>query len=422
MRKIIFILILTITQSSYFYSQWVQQSSGTSGSLTAIHFYNENTGFCVGDGSIILKTTNGGSNWISLASPVQINFNYVRMFSVSNIIVGSVSSHTVLRTTDGGNTWGSTIINIPAPEVKKKVQFTGFENGFFLTGNKIYKTTNSGINWTSYATTVGIRDMSFANENTGWICDALTIPYPPPYGTTYSEIRRTDNGGQNWSVLVSIQEFSFSIDRIFFRDINNGFYNGFLSSSLARTNNGGYSWSAGAYGAGTFKNYYQMSFPSSNIGWFIGNQLIKTSNGGLNWSTMTTEFGILFNNVFFVNDFTGWLVRAAGLIIKTTTGGELINPVEPISSEIPDKFSLSQNYPNPFNPATNIKFDIPKSSFVKLIICDMLGREAAILVNEQLNAGTYQVDWDASAFTSGIYFYKLQTESFTETKRMALVK
>lgn len=93
-----------------------------------------------------------------------------------------------------------------------------------------------------------------------------------------------------------------------------------------------------------------------------------------------------------------------------------------LSSEIPEQFLLSQNFPNPFNPTTNIKFDIPKKSFVKLVIYNSLGKEVATLVNEELNSGSYQTDWDASEYPSGVYFYRLQTEDFVQTKSMLLLK
>lgn len=92
------------------------------------------------------------------------------------------------------------------------------------------------------------------------------------------------------------------------------------------------------------------------------------------------------------------------------------------SSEVPDKFNLEQNYPNPFNPVTNIEFDIPKSSYVKLSVISILGKEVQTLVNQHLNPGIYRADWNASDFPSGIYFYKLETESFVNTKRMILLK
>ena len=89
---------------------------------------------------------------------------------------------------------------------------------------------------------------------------------------------------------------------------------------------------------------------------------------------------------------------------------------------IPSDFSLSQNYPNPFNPVTKINFAIQKQGLVTLKVYDMLGREVASLLNETKAAGHYTVEFDASKLSSGIYFYKLQTGSFTSIKKMVLVK
>ena len=92
------------------------------------------------------------------------------------------------------------------------------------------------------------------------------------------------------------------------------------------------------------------------------------------------------------------------------------------------EFSLSQNYPNPFNPMTVISYQLPASggeavsSFISLRVYDVLGNEVAILVNEKQNAGSYEVEWNAGNFTSGIYFYKLTTGDFAETKKMTLIK
>lgn len=96
--------------------------------------------------------------------------------------------------------------------------------------------------------------------------------------------------------------------------------------------------------------------------------------------------------------------------------------VKSISSTIPMGFKLHQNYPNPFNPATNIRFEIPRTSLVKLIAYDILGRKIATLVNEKLNAGSYKVNWDASNYPSGVYFYKLVTGDFVDVKKMVLIK
>jgi agmatine/peptidylarginine deiminase len=96
--------------------------------------------------------------------------------------------------------------------------------------------------------------------------------------------------------------------------------------------------------------------------------------------------------------------------------------IEPVAAGIPNKFSLHQNYPNPFNPVTKIKFDIAKNSNVKLIIYDVTGREVLKITDAYMTAGSYSYQWNASQFASGIYFYKLQADEYSEIKKMILVK
>ncbi|MBV6477582.1 MAG: hypothetical protein HGGPFJEG_00321 [Ignavibacteria bacterium] len=90
--------------------------------------------------------------------------------------------------------------------------------------------------------------------------------------------------------------------------------------------------------------------------------------------------------------------------------------------QVPDRYSLSQNYPNPFNPVTNLEFGISKSGFVSLKIYDVLGKEVADLVNENLKPGTYKYNFDATNLTSGIYFYKIKAGDFIQTRSMMLIK
>ena len=96
--------------------------------------------------------------------------------------------------------------------------------------------------------------------------------------------------------------------------------------------------------------------------------------------------------------------------------------VESIKNITIKDFKLHQNLPNPFNPLTNIRFDIPKSNHVKIIIYNALGKEIATLVNEKLSAGSYETDWDGTGYPSGVYFYRIQAGDFIETKSMVLVK
>jgi hypothetical protein len=92
------------------------------------------------------------------------------------------------------------------------------------------------------------------------------------------------------------------------------------------------------------------------------------------------------------------------------------------NENIPGKFSLEQNYPNPFNPSTTIRFSLPADSKVKLVVFNSAGQEVASLLNEEMNAGTYEYQFDAGKLSSGVYFYKLITDNFTDTKKMMLVK
>ena len=142
---------------------------------------------------------------------------------------------------------------------------------------------------------------------------------------------------------------------------------------------------------------------------------------------------IAVNNNTVVNnapDVVGYKDGAffsAGVLYSGTNalyydGSPITVAVDPVGGVLPSSFALEQNYPNPFNPATSIKFSIPKSGLVLLKVFDVTGREVASLVNGELNAGTYKTEFNASQLGSGIYFYKLVADGFTETKKMILIK
>ena len=89
---------------------------------------------------------------------------------------------------------------------------------------------------------------------------------------------------------------------------------------------------------------------------------------------------------------------------------------------IPHVFALEQNYPNPFNPTTIIEYDVPKNAHVKIFVFDILGRQVKTLVDEEKSAGSYKVEFDANNFSSGVYFYRIQTSEFTQTKKLILMR
>lgn len=115
--------------------------------------------------------------------------------------------------------------------------------------------------------------------------------------------------------------------------------------------------------------------------------------------------------------------RQTGLYVLKTTF-PLITGVQGSPGEVPSEYKLSQNYPNPFNPSTKINFSIPKSSSVSLKVFDVSGKEVATVVNDRRDAGSYEVAFDAGLYglTSGVYFYRLTTNDFSQTKRMVIVK
>lgn len=121
-------------------------------------------------------------------------------------------------------------------------------------------------------------------------------------------------------------------------------------------------------------------------------------------------------------------LTALGQATRFTIPGEILtltaapSAINPISTELPNNFSLKQNYPNPFNPATKISFDIPSASEVKLTVYNSLGKEVQTLVNENLKAGKYEVTFNANNLSSGVYYYRLSAGEFNISKVMTLIK
>lgn len=147
-------------------------------------------------------------------------------------------------------------------------------------------------------------------------------------------------------------------------------------------------------------------------------------NGSLIWSIVDTAYSIANDitcdnngNIFVTGDLYGAAVTRIQHFAYSSSVG-----INQVSTETPAGFSLFQNFPNPFNPTTIIKFEIPKASFVRLAVYDITGREAAVLVNNNLNAGKYEYSFEGSSHSGGVYFYRLITESFSATKKMVIVK
>ena len=142
--------------------------------------------------------------------------------------------------------------------------------------------------------------------------------------------------------------------------------------------------------------------------------------GATTWGTQNVPI-IGGSRVFFLDSLYGW-IGSGNPIAHTTNGGGTITSIISGSTEAQKDYRLYQNYPNPFNSTSNLKFEIVNSGHVKIIVYDVQGREVQTLVNETLKPGTYETTFDGSTLNSGVYFYKLIADGFTETKKMLLLK
>ena len=174
-------------------------------------------------------------------------------------------------------------------------------------------------------------------------------------------------------------------------------------------------------------NYYRCIDDSSYSNIFSGSRRLKA----FDWTdyfemgrtrTFVKDIGLISDHLGAPN--AGWFfIDLLGCVINEVLYGDTtLTGINTISNEIPLAYQLYQNYPNPFNPATNIKYQITKNSFVKLAVFNVLGEEVSLLVNENQKPGTYEVNWDAENTPSGVYFYKLIAGDFIAAKKMILIK
>lgn len=436
------IISLFFVSSAFSEPAWQEVYSG-SRALYDVFFINENTGWVSGSDSVILKTTNGGLNWLQQIIPRHISrINSIRFLNSMTGWAGGghyiyyggsnyVDYSFLCKTTNGGNNWIQ-VIDSQGPYINS-IRILDSNTIFLTKGSSsggsyygaILKSTNAGLNFTSLQVPIPSSSFYvpfFLNSQTAWV----PCYYCTNYVTNYFYIIKTTNGGINWSAIYADSN-GMGNTCINFFDNNNGY---FSNTQFYKSSNGGFNWNSSPLSGLT--NFLCSNFSNAQTGWACGNTssagdtawVYKTTNSGTNWLKSVNLGKILSANIFFLNSTKGWIVtgpnNSAGKIFRTTTGGT--QKVIENSNLVPDNFSLSQNYPNPFNPATNIKYDLPKNGFVTVKIFDILGKEIETLVNEKQTPGTYEVNWNASRYPSGVYFYRLVTDGFTDTKKMILLK
>ncbi len=399
------------------------------GNFNTVSFANSNTGFIGGDYLALMKTSNGGENWSKfnlLGNPFQSNMN---------------------------------------ARIIRRIQFVNESNGYMLvfyeyhSDTLFFKTTNSGDNWNLIKTNINsCRNFYFISNNTGWAVNDTTIGE-----RMYTNVFKSTDGGSHFNlkgiVTLSNTEITFFDSLYGYIACEDYLYR----PNLWKTTDGGESWQgydlgrvssvhiidrnialATSYSQGIYKTtnagnnwisvynnpqtWEKIRFANSQTGFAItyDRNIYYTTNQGLNWnySNIGSSGGLL--DMYFCNQNTGFTVGNFGKIYKTNNTGGVVG-INSITTEIPKSFCLHQNYPNPFNPVTKIKFSIPvlngkEHQIVTLKIYDILGREISTLVNRKLNAGTFEILFDGSLISSGIYLCVLQSGIFKQTIRMVVLK
>jgi len=350
----------------------------------------------------IYKSYDSGENFLLKFNNAQYNLNALDFIdSLKGVAVGS--SGRVLTTTNGGNNWtASTIGN------NNLIGVSVYNNKIIIedsASTAIFISTNFGINWnTVNISSARGRLMRFINTNLGFITN---------YG---NKLFKTTNGGFNWVFVSNLSVASFD-----FSDENNGI--GVTFNKYYRTTNGGILWDT-TYFPSNLDIIY-IKFAGINTVYISGmsGRILKSTNAGVNWVQQNSYsyIGIQNYELSFLDSLYGFAFTENNLL-RTFSGGDVNVSISEIKTDIPKKYLLHQNYPNPFNNSSQFKFDIIKSGFVKIVLYNILGQEVQTLVNERLQPGIYEATFNGSMLNSGVYFYKLITDGFTETKRMVLIK
>ncbi len=413
-----------------------------------ISFANTFTGYIVTELGAVYKTTNDGDNWVSI---LNLGFPYywygVYALSPDTVIIsgfnnqGNIHSGVLRWSFNGGNTWSQDIsISIPnGVGWLTKVHFFNANTGFVMAefSGGVHYTTNGGKDSASW-------HYVQVNSDLAWFAGNIDAqPSGICYATGIHFAKSTDYG-LDWTSGPSA-DFTFD-GGVDFLDYNNlkGLTGGGQISPSSEgwchwTTDGGITWSS------------RISFPypirtvkflNDTLGFAAGGNLYQeaggiytTVNGGLNWSPDINTSAEMFafetkqisadSSEIWCIGSTGGGTGYTGKAYKCRVG--VLTGINNASTQIPNGFILYQNYPNPFNPVTKIKFDIPsnvkgETSNVEMNIYDVTGKETIVLINRQLNPGVYEVEWNASDYPSGIYFYKLTAGNSSVVKKMILIK
>lgn len=388
-------------------SQWVSVSNGNNGMTQYLSIYsltvNNGVIYAGSSNEGVYKSINNGNNWSLVAGLPSTGANCWALYSDGSSIfagyfTGSTNSY---RSTNNGTNWSTMVMpSMYARDFIVKGQYL-FASCW---GGTVQRSTNNGANWVQMSSGIsggGLWHMMVAGSYL--------------FVTAQSGgVFRTSNDGANWTQAINgltnpvVYSLCSSGSRI---------YAGTDGSGIFVSTNNGDSWSATGQQSGTM---YTLLVSGSTV--IAGGTLgVKTStNGGTSWQE---------HNEGLTNGNVVCMISDGVYLYAGTLGGSVFRrslnqvlAVNTITGEVPEQYALEQNYPNPFNPVTKINFSILRTGMVSLKIFDVSGREINTVVNEVLNPGEYSAEFDGSNLASGVYFYKLETIDFAETKKMILTK
>lgn len=405
-KKTIQILFLLIFSFSFLNSQWVQTSGPNVQHIYSLILSN-NILICGSSGGVHI-TTNNGAAWVIKNNGLLSNtIIYCTVLSGTKIIAGSDSG--IYVSTNNCESWQRKNTGLPEgrPRIIKALLIYN-SNIYAATENGVYYSTNIGETWEA------------RNSGTEYIAlYSFTVKNNNIYTGGDRKIYVSSDEGLSWtSVSTGLPTFHSTAAALISTG-DNLLAGMCCGAGLYMSTNDGSRW----------EKIHDMTVNAfaeqgnTIIAGSIEGILIST-NHGLTW-TVKNE-GLQFFTATALAFNTNKMFAGVELKVWSRPIGELIG-VNKISTEIPSGYKLYQNYPNPFNPATKIKFDVKangrrQTADVKLIISNSLGQQIAVLVNQKLQPGTYEVDWDASNYPSGIYFYTLQSGEYSQTNKMILVK
>ena len=430
--KFIYSVLLFISLfNSSIYSQWIQQTNGLQfwGRGEAIDACNNSTAIIAVD-NFIYKTENSGNSWTKISYPASNGVD-VSIIDKDHFWI-CTDNGKIFATTDGGANWSLQFYDTTKTQFMNYIKMFDLNNGIAngdAAENKsalFLTTTNGGFNWVSISDTEfkgGFsgdewRRISFVNSNIGYFYISGIAP---------QQLFKTTDGSKYWS---STNYPNSSGDLIKFYNENLGLVVYLqqplpnINYGICRTTDGGNSWETFNMNSKEYPDDIEFVPGHPNEVWYVDlGSIYFSSDTGRTWTEQNVYSGNLSGrDIVFTDSTHGWLLCDSGRVFYTSNNGGVVSGIPSNKERIHSEYLLMQNYPNPFNPTTVINYSVPKAGLVTINVYDILGREIKQLVNEQKNAGTYNIEFNASKLATGVYFYRMQSGSFAETKKLLLLK